>query len=304
LLATARIRLRSSSAYLVHVLDGSYAYVAPGNRLVCLATVHDLIPWLQQRGKLGAQKGSILAAWLTGRVSSGLRRCRHLLAVSDNTAEDLAAIAEIDSAMVTIVPVALAPTFMEAAVSAASRRTDALHPYVLHVGNNSFYKNRTGVLRIFSRLDWPTELRLLMAGEPPNAELRELIHRLGLQNRVQFIEQVADKDLVSLYAGATLFLFPSLYEGFGWPPLEAMACGCPVVCSSEGSLPGVAGPAALMAPAADEDALADLCRTVLSDDALAHRLSEQGRAHARQFTLERMGQQIMAVYHTALDSGG
>ena len=86
-------------------------------------------------------------------------------------------------------------------------------------------------------------------------KLKITVHGVAYEVDVEVIDP-GDDELIGLYRGASLFLFPSLYEGFGWPPLEAMACGCPVVCSTEGSLPEVVGDAALTAPAADEAALA------------------------------------------------
>jgi glycosyltransferase involved in cell wall biosynthesis len=98
-----------------------------------------------------------------------------------------------------------------------------------------------------------------------------------------------------------VFLFPSIYEGFGWPPLEAMACGCPVVCSSSASLPEVVGDAALTAAVDDEAGLARLCGMVLSDRVLAESLIARGKQRASEFTLERMGKQLVDVYRRVLE---
>jgi glycosyltransferase involved in cell wall biosynthesis len=301
LFLTAARRLRRSDADLVHILDGSYAYIAPrSKRAPLVATVHDLIPMLQKQGRFDAKGNTWPASYVVKQAIMGLRRCLRLIAVSDNTAKDLVRFAGAASGRVTVVPAALAPAFLSAANAQRDGELEYKGPYVLHVGNNSFYKNRTGVLRIFAQIKVPVGLLLIMVGPPPDNALHSLVGKLSLQGRVRFVESADDVRLAELYAGASLFLFPSFYEGFGWPPLEAMACGCPVVCSTEGSLPGVLGDAALMAPARKEKELAALCGSVLSDSALAHRLSTAGRKHASSFTLERMGRQLAEVYEAAL----
>jgi glycosyltransferase involved in cell wall biosynthesis len=142
-----------------------------------------------------------------------------------------------------------------------------------------------------------------MLGPSPTASLLHLIDQLQLQGRVEFAGPVNDQELIVHYQTATLLLFPSLYEGFGWPPLEAMACGCPVVCSMEGSLGEVVGNAALTARANDEQGLADLCLRVMRDPDMASRLRALGRDHVRQFTVERMGRQLLAAYDSILNPG-
>ena len=127
-----------------------------------------------------------------------------------------------------------------------------------------------------------------------------ITHRLGLAEQVRFVVDPDDSTLAALYSGACLFVFPSLYEGFGWPPLEAMAYGCPVVCSSAASLPEVVGDAALQCAAEDEEGMARLCLDVLGDPSLAQRLVERGRARAEHFSLEHMASALLGVYQTVL----
>jgi glycosyltransferase involved in cell wall biosynthesis len=118
---------------------------------------------------------------------------------------------------------------------------------------------------------------------------------------VHFTDYVADEDLPALYNGAELFAFPSLYEGFGLPVLEAMACGTPVVTSNSSSLPEVAGDAALLVGPLDVEALAGAMQCVLADEVLATELREKGLARAAQFTWERTARETVAVYQKAID---
>jgi glycosyltransferase involved in cell wall biosynthesis len=297
LMLTGPVRIRRADAALVHILDGSYAYLAHGVRgLPVIATVHDLIPHINNQG-------SWIASRLVKRSISGLRRCAQLLADSSSTASDLREHADVAAERIRVAPLALSPEFVRAAAERMPRHRDQVTnklPCVLHVGNNAAYKNREGVLRIFAAVRKALPLSLVMAGPPPGRVLRELVRNLALEDEVSFEIDPDDTRLVDLYSEAALFLFPSLYEGFGWPPLEAMACGCPVVCSSAGSLPEVAGPAALSAPAAEEHRLAELCISILEDGRIAAQLSARGLEWSRQFSLERMRADLLQAYQAAL----
>ncbi|MGB9880037.1 MAG: glycosyltransferase family 4 protein, partial [Anaerolineae bacterium] len=121
-----------------------------------------------------------------------------------------------------------------------------------------------------------------------------------IADRVVFTGYVPDEDLPALYSGADLFVFPSLYEGFGLPPLEAMACGTPVVCSKASSLPEVVGDAALMVDPYDVEALAEAMHRVLSDAVLREELRGKGLARAQQFTWEKAARETLAVYEEVL----
>ena len=118
---------------------------------------------------------------------------------------------------------------------------------------------------------------------------------------VHFAGPADDAALHDLYRRAALFLFPSLYEGYGMPVLEAMAAGCPVVCSTAPALVEVAGEAALAAPATDPEALAAACRSLLADEALRRRQIERGRARAAGFDVASLGRSLLKCYEQALE---
>jgi glycosyltransferase involved in cell wall biosynthesis len=122
------------------------------------------------------------------------------------------------------------------------------------------------------------------------------VERLGLSGDVVFLGYVPETDLPALYSLARLFVFPSLYEGFGLPPLEAMACGTPVVCAHTSSLPEVAGDAALLVDPLDADGLAAAMQQALSDEGLRARLVERGLRQAARFTWRAAAQQLLAIY--------
>jgi len=286
---------------LTHILDGSYAYlVGKAVSSTTIITVHDIIPVIQQTAAFGHQSTSFLAQRVIRRSLQGMRRSHLLIAVSTSTKLDLLKWVGIPGEKVVVVPVALDPAWSQFVGDinlTVNRRAE-----VLHIGNNSHYKNRAGVIRIFSLLRKKHDIDLVMAGPTPSRQLVDMVEGFGLSRHVRFIENPTDEELARLYSSASVFLFPSIYEGFGWPPLEAMVFGCPVVCSDAASLPEVVGEAALMAPAQNEAELAELCSSILSDPVLAESLAKKGREHAASFTLERMGRQLLDVYKAALNA--
>lgn len=289
---TAGWRIRRHRPHIVHLLDGSHAYLLTSLGFVRrMATVHDLIPLISADTSAARQN----CGWLSGRLITwsvrGLQSCERLAADSHHTAGDLARHAGIPHERIDVVHVALDPGLVKLAEQ-GSGRTELDQwpdrPYLLHIGSDAWYKNREGVVRIFAAVVQAVDTCLILAGTPPSAALRQLIRSVGIEDRVQFVTIRSDEDMATLYRNASVFVFPSLYEGFGWPPLEAMAFSCPVVCSNEASLPEVVGDAALMQPARDEEGLAAHCISVLTDAGLASRLRQLGLARSAQFTLERM----------------
>lgn len=177
----------------------------------------------------------------------------------------------------------------------------ASEPYVLSMGSTRPHKDLPTLLRAFSRLaEEHADLRLLLVGE----EVAGYLDASGLpkaaQSRIWFTGRVTDAELRSLYAGARVFVFPSLYEGFGLPPLEAMALGAPVVCANAASLPEVVGDAALMFSAGDHTALVDAVNVVLSDRVVRDELVDAGRERARQLTWASAASLTLAAYHSVL----
>ncbi|MDQ4129763.1 MAG: glycosyltransferase family 4 protein, partial [Actinomycetota bacterium] len=178
-------------------------------------------------------------------------------------------------------------------------------PYVLFVGSEHPRKNLATLLRAFAALKRERRfrsLRLVKVGAagsseaPFRAPTRELVHELGLERDVVFTEEVPDEDLPAYYSGAACLVLPSRYEGFGFPPLEAMACGCPVVISSAGALAEVAGEAALRVAADDVDGFRAAMRAVVTEPSLSSGLRERGFNRAREFSWERAARDTALVY--------
>lgn len=188
---------------------------------------------------------------------------------------------------------------VEAVKSHLVRQFGLSSPYVLYTGALSTRKNIGRLLMAFSSLKgWIPDLRLVLVGQRTGkkAPVESILRQEGLSGSVMLTGSVSNSDLAALYNGCELFVFPSLYEGFGLPPLEAMACGAPVVCSNTSSLPEVVGDAALMVNPIDTQALADAMREVLTHAELRAEMRRKGLLRARRFSWKRNAEETMEVY--------
>jgi glycosyltransferase involved in cell wall biosynthesis len=176
-------------------------------------------------------------------------------------------------------------------------------PYILAVGTIQPRKNYSRLVAALGDLrEGGLDVALVIAGGKGwlDTPIYESVRAAGLEAYVKFLGYVNDADLPALYSHAAAFAMPSLYEGFGLPILEAMACGTPVVTSRVSSLPEAAGEAALLVDPTDTGALADALRRVLSDSDLRHRLIERGLRHVAPFVWERTAEQLAAAFDYAL----
>jgi glycosyltransferase involved in cell wall biosynthesis len=177
--------------------------------------------------------------------------------------------------------------------------------FVLYAGNIKPHKNLDRLIAAFGLLKQQPgheDVKLFIAGDDAHKYLglRRAVETAGVRQDVRFFGFVPDSTLAALYRMASLFAFPSLYEGFGLPPLEAMACGTPVVTSRLSSLPEVMGDAALLVDPYDPEAIAEAMARVLDDAAVADDLRVRGRARAREFSWERSVREIHSSYLKAL----
>ncbi len=181
----------------------------------------------------------------------------------------------------------------------------AAAPYFLALGNLQPRKNMARLVEAFGRLRHQagvTDVHLVVAGKAMwrESEVYAAVEQANLADHVHFVGYVADEDLPALYSGALAFVYPSLYEGFGLPPLEAMACGTPVICSNVASLPEVVGDAARLITPTDVDGLVAALFAVATDAGLRVALTEQGYRRVAQFSWRRCAEDTLAVYREAL----
>jgi glycosyltransferase involved in cell wall biosynthesis len=303
LLAYLPLRLRKLATDVYHGTAVFLPHVKLGFRTV--VTIHDLVSFLFPQTV--PKKYSLYMRLMT-RLAA--RSADRIIAVSQATKADLERTLHVPATKIAVIHEAVGPEFARpvtpGAIDAVVRRYGLRHPYCLFVGNLEPRKNLPGLIEAFA------EVRRRLAGSArppqlvlagPRAWLHTPIFRAvethGLGDDVVFTDYVPHADLPALYAGATCFAFPSLYEGFGLPVLEAMAAGAPVVAARAGSIPEVAGDAALLVDARVPGELATAIETVLTDAALRERLVTRGRARAATFGWEAVARQTLAVYDAA-----
>lgn len=229
------------------------------------------------------------------QLPSSIRRAAGIIVPSEATRRDLVTLFPAAASKVRVIPLGIGREFgagADAARGEALRGRYALPDrFVLFVGQLEPKKNVAGLVRGFAalRADGHRKHKLVIAGSRGwgCAEFERAVRELGLEQDVIFPGFIPAADLPALYSLADLFVFPSLYEGFGLPPLEAMACGVPVVVSNRGSLPEIVGDAALLVDPLDANALAQAMRNLLTQDDLRRTQVQKGLARTRLFTWER-----------------
>lgn len=242
------LKLAGKRADIVHVVDpGNAVYLPLIRHRRSIVTVHDMIPYLARDGKLPGWRPSRTGRWLMDRIIARLARVDHIVCVSHATKRDLLSYVDMPEARVSVIHNAvfqpMAPASPEACAELRARLPlPAEAPLILHVGRN-FYKNRETVLEVAARVrEARPDVHLVMVGALTQAlEARAARLGLGLGEALHVLDRVPREDMATLYTTASVLLFPSLYEGFGLPVLEAQMCGTPVVCSDKGALPEVAG---------------------------------------------------------------
>lgn len=215
--------------------------------------------FLAQRSALGEIPGNP-TGW-SGRkyqlyIRKGYRKCKNFISVSNNTREDLHRFLEYKPECSEVIYNGINPVYKPFDVQQAriniGKRTGFLldNGYLLHVGGNYWYKNRKGVIEIYNKWRLYTThsnpLPLIMIGKPPDSALKKVYNASLFKNDIHFLSNINDEYLRYAYSGATVFLFPSFDEGFGWPIAEAMACGCSVVTINQDPMREVACDAAFL----------------------------------------------------------
>jgi glycosyltransferase involved in cell wall biosynthesis len=285
--------LRGSAFDVLHSPD----FIAPRRgRWRSVITVHDLanlrFPWTLT----GASRGYY------GGIRRAVREADAVIAVSEATARDLAELADARPEKVSVVYEAadpgLNPMPAAEAMAIVRERYGVEGPYILFVGTLEPRKNLPALLQAFSLLRREFPARLVVAGGTGwlSDEIFATARRLALADGVAFLGAIPPADLRPLYCAAQVLVLPSFYEGFGLPPLEAMACGTPVVVSNAGSLPEIVGDAGVIVSPEDPDDIAHGLGWVLGNERFRELLVERGFARAAAFSWDRAARETMAVY--------
>ena len=293
------IQARRHHLQLVHDPTGSAPlYLTAARRVV---TIHDVIPYVYPETSTRLD-WLIYHTWLPMAV----RRMHAIITVSQASKQDIMRYLSVPREKIMVIPEAAGAHYRplsQEIIQPALLRYGVTFPYILYVGSLESRKNLPRLLQAYAQLrEWSQQWRLVIVGARrwKYTPIFDTVQELGLQSHVHFTGYVEEEDLPALYNGADLFVFPSLYEGFGLPVLEAMACGTPVITSNTSSLPEVAGDAALLVDPYDVDAIAGAMRQVLESPTLAAEMREKGLAQASRFSWERTARETVAVYKQVL----
>jgi len=299
-----RVALQRLDCDLVHI--PTLFAVPRGLPCPYVMTVHDMLEHMSRSpGQAGFWRS--LHFQLTKRVLRGAAR---IFAVSNFTRSEIEKLFEIPSDHIEVVYNAIDERFLRGHASTADReliakRYQVTYPFLLYAGRISPHKNVVRMIEAFSALKTELQrdeaypnLKLIIIGDDlsGNPDLRRTVVRSGVQNDVRFLGFVPIEVLRIFYDEAKIFVFPSLYEGFGLPPLEAMAHGTPVVTSNVSSLPEVVGNAAVLVNPENVFEIMRALHRVLQDRALRERLKERGYQQATKFSWEISVRRIMGAY--------
>jgi glycosyltransferase involved in cell wall biosynthesis len=260
-----------------------------------VCTIHDLIPldhpeWFNRR----------FACWYEWLLPKLARNVTRLIAVSEFTKARIVERLRVKPEKVAVIPNGIDERFSPCGAEEIEAVRSALRiktRYMLCVGSVEPRKNLIRLLQAWSRVPAAKseDVVLVIAGGLGTARVFEAVSLGKVPARVKFTGYVPDKQLPALYSGALALIYPSLYEGFGLPPLEAMACGTPVVTSNNTSLPEVVGDAAVLVNPEDVDSIASGIQEILSSADLRRELQEQGLQRARQITWQRAAEQTLQL---------
>jgi glycosyltransferase involved in cell wall biosynthesis len=282
-------------ADLIHQPAFSVPILFPGKKVV---TVHDLIP-IYFGKDISLPSRLFLGKW----VPFTFRFADHLIAVSKATKQDLIDTLNIPEEKITVIPEAAGESFKPVndpkERDHIKKKYGISMPYLLHIGTINPRKNLEFLVRVFAKLvqNFPT-LSLIITGKKGwyYDDLFRLIDELKLHNKIIFTGYIDEQDKPALISGASVYCFPSLYEGFGLPALEAMACGTPVVASNISSIPEVTGKAAILVSPHNEQVWIEAIRRILTDTTLAARMRKEGLSQAKKFSWKKAAHKTMKVY--------
>jgi glycosyltransferase involved in cell wall biosynthesis len=288
----------------VQLLHEPHYVLPPFTPCRTVVTIHDCIhlvfpQYLPNR---------LASVYARASMWAATRKADRILTVSEASKRDILRFFDVPETKVQVVPNAIDERFLapadEAAMDLVRQRYQLDDPFVLYVGNIKPHKNVGRLIAAFAKVRRTIgeTLKLVIIGDDLSKypSLRQTVHRHQLDKHVRFLGFQPATTLASFYRLARVFVFPSLYEGFGLPPLEAMACGTPVVTSDVSSLPEVAGDAALLVDPYDVDAIATGVGRALTDEALRRTLVERGHVRARLHSWASSVAEIHRTYREVL----
>ncbi len=275
-----------------------------------IVTVHDIIPYMTRDDPEQKSYRRFIDRWVDSLAMKNLRYSDRIITISDYTRLMLIENLNIPPEKIRVILLGLdLDVFKPSEVSQEFKvryHIDPRNKYILYVGSELPRKNLNRLLEAFATVKRTNpNTRFIKIGSPDQVrnfrKLQDQILKLNLENEVILVNHVPRNELISFYNLADVFVFPSLYEGFGIPPLEAMACGAPVICSNAASLPEVVGDAAISVDPYDVSNWADAIVEVLNNNDLRNCLRSKSIGRAAQFSWERMARETLAVYQEVVN---
>jgi len=296
-----RLRTVAAGVDVVHLCDhGSAPYTSAVKGTPVIVTCNDMLAIRGARGEIAEMRASLFGRLLQRWIRKGLGRAGRVVCISQATFNDARRILGSDRNLCVVLD-GLNYPFQPIPESEAELRMADLHdigkPFILHVGSSHARKNRDGVLRVFAQAAKRADLQLVFAGEELSSGLIDLAHELQVFDRIVQVVKPEVRVLEALYNRAVALLFPSRYEGFGWPPIEAQACGCPVVASDIPPIAEVLGESGVVKPLSDEAGMAESIVRIASDQEFREQLRRRGLENVQnRFQTSRMMDEYVSIY--------
>jgi glycosyltransferase involved in cell wall biosynthesis len=297
-----QLKAAAAHADVVHVCDhGNAMYALRVPQKPVIVTCHDMHAVLGALGEVPDCPASSLGRILQRWICRGLRGAARVACVSNATLADARRILKQDKNLCVVLNALNYPFKQLSADDTQQRLADVAgldHPFILHIGSNLKRKNREGVLRVFARASEGLDLRLVFAGQALSPTLIQLADQLQIRDKIIQVVRPSVEVIEALYNRAVALLFPSRYEGFGWPSIEAQACGCPVVASNIPPLVEAVGQSAMLHPLDDIEGMAASIRRLATEPPCRDVLRRRGMENVQtRFQTDRMMQEYLALYH-------
>jgi glycosyltransferase involved in cell wall biosynthesis len=278
------------------VFHGPISVVPMATRVPSVVTVHDLA-FLKFPEQVPAARRN----WLIAGTRLSARKAKHIITVSESTRTDLLEWLKLPEEKVSAIPLATSPRVRRVSGTSLDvfrMKWSVERPFILAVGTLEPRKNLPTLLRAFAKIKDDIDHELVLVGPEGwlTGELKSTLDELKLGDRVRLTGFVSDEELGAWYSGADLFAYPSWYEGFGLPSVEAMVCGAPVLASNTSSFPEVVGDAGVLIPPGDVDLWAETMRELLHDAGRREALRTAGFARAATFSWQRTAQETYDIY--------
>jgi len=290
-----------SDGDIVHLPNQHFARYALFLNRPFMVTVHDLA-----RCCFNFDRETISAKALLNLDIRYIKRASHIIAISESTKRDLTKYLRIPETRISVIYNGVDHNIFKPYKPYQMRPYHVIlshKPYILYVGSERRRKNLGRLFEAFAMLrqEFP-KLKLVKVGGPGHSrqlrsETLKKLSSLGITRDVTFVDYISELELAYYYSSAALLAYPSLYEGFGLPPLEAMGCGCPVITANNSSLPEVVGKAGIMVNPYDTFGLAQAMRRVLTDDKLRDNMVRKGLEQSKKFSWEKTAELTLQVYN-------